>query len=113
MTGSAQDVTPGDKATFDRCIEVRLVAPTPRIRYEKGKPVKEEGPDFERVMAAIQPSVEQSLQAIYGPETEVRLVQGKAADVRLSGTFPVKAGEIRARVNEAVAEAFDNLESVE
>lgn len=113
MTGSAQDVTTRDKPAFDRCIEVRLVAPTPRVRYEKGKPVKEEGPDFTRVMAAIRPSVEHSLQAIYGPETEIRLVQGKAADVRLSGTFPVKAGEVRARVQEAVAEAFDNLESVE
>lgn len=113
MTQSAQDVTLSSAPAFERCIEVRLVSPTPRVRYEKGKPVKEEGPDFGRVMAAIQPSVERSLQAIYGAETEIRLVQGKAADVRLSGTFAVKAGEVRARVQEAVAEAFDNLESVE
>lgn len=40
-------------------------------------------------------------------------MRGKAADVRLSGTFAVKAGEVRARVQEAAVEAFDNLESVE
>lgn len=112
-TQSAQDVTQETASTYDRCIEIRLVAPTPRVRYEKGKPVKEEGPDFERVLRAIRPSVEAALQGIYGSETEIRLVEGKSADVRLSGTFSVKAGEVRTRVQEAVADAFDNLESVE
>jgi hypothetical protein len=110
MTQSALDRTDDAASSFDRCIEVRVVAPAPRVRYEKGQPVREAGPDFERVIAAVRPSVEAALQAVYGVGTEIRLVEGKSADVRLTGTFPVKAGEVRQRVSEALADAFDGLE---
>jgi hypothetical protein len=110
MTQSAEDVTEELTPAFDRCIEVRVVAPQARVRYEKGQPVREAGPDFGRVIAAIFPVVEQGLQAVYGAGTEIRVVEGKAADVRLTGTFPVKAGEVRQRVSEVLADAFDGLE---
>ncbi|GAA5533974.1 hypothetical protein [Deinococcus aluminii] len=111
MTESAENVMDQPEAqNHDRQIEIRLALPAPRVRYEKGKAVKEAGPDMTRVIALIRPQVEGALQRVYGAQTEVRFTVGRASDVRLSGTFPVKVSEVRLRVAEVLEDAFENLE---
>ena len=109
MIDSAQDVTV-EVSTFTRRIEIRLAEPQPRIRYEKGKPVKEPVPDMQRVIAALEDEVTQNLQLVYGPETEIVIITARAQDVRLTGSFQQKANDIKAKVGEILANAFENLE---
>ena len=63
-----------------------------KIRYEKGKPVKEPGPDPERVIAALRPEVERGVQGRYGEETEVIFRVAQAPSIRVTGQFGEKAG---------------------
>lgn len=114
MEESAVGVIQGeDMPQYERQIEIRLALPTGRVRYEKGQAVREAGPDPEWVISFIQPGVERALQRVYGPETEIRFSVGKTMDVRLSGVFPVKAGEIKERVAGVLEEAFENMENPE
>lgn len=110
MIDSAQDVNGAPKPTFTRQIEIRLAQPAPRVRYEKGKAVKEPTPDMDRVIRAIEDDVTAAVQAVYGTQTEVTLTAARAADIRLTGTFQEKAGVIRERVGEILASTFDNLD---
>ncbi|MVN89165.1 hypothetical protein GO986_20730 [Deinococcus sp. HMF7620] len=109
MTQSAQDVTP-DAPAFVRQIEIRLAQPAPRVRYEKGKPVKEPTPDMTRVIRALEDEVTAALQGLYGLDTKVIFTVAKAGDIRLAGPFSDKAPAIRAQVGEVLAQAFDNLD---
>ncbi|WP_022803142.1 hypothetical protein [Deinococcus ficus] len=110
MDQSAQDVNDTSIPAFTRQIEIRLAQPAPRVRYEKGKAIKEPVPDMDRVIRAIEDDITAAVQAVYGPQTEVTLTAAKAADIRLTGTFQEKAGVIRERVGEILASAFDNLD---
>ena len=110
MFESAQDVNGAASPAFTRQIEIRLAQPAPRVRYEKGKPVKEPTPDMDRIIRAIEDDITAAVQAVYGAETEVMLTAAKAADIRLTGTFQEKPGVIRERVGEILAGAFDNLD---
>lgn len=105
MTDSAVDVT-----AFTRQIEIRLAEPQPRIRYEKGKPVREPVPDMQRVIAALEEEVTHHLQIAYGSETEVVITTAKAQDIRLTGAFQQKANNIKKLVGEVLADAFENME---
>ena len=89
---------------------MRLAEPAPRVRYEKGKAIKEPTPDMNRVIAAIEDEVTEKIQAVYGEETEVRLSVAKAADIRLNGTFGEKAPETRKVVGEILANIMEHLE---
>lgn len=110
MNESVQSVQESEESPFTRRIEVRLVEPQARLRYEKGKPVKEPMPDFDRVIADIHPQIEEGLQAKYGLQTEVIITTGKAQDVRLTGIFAEKAGVIRDVVRDLLSTAFETLE---
>lgn len=110
MTDSVQDRESTEDSPFSRQIEIRLAEPAPRYRYEKGKPVKEPTPDMNRVIRAIEDEVTEKVQAVYGEETGVLITVGKAADIRLTGTFQEKATETRKAVGEILAGVFENLE---
>ena len=93
---------------YTRQIEIRLVFPE-KIRYEQGKPVKEPGPDPERVIAALRPEVEQGIQQRYGEETEVVFRVAQAPSIRVTGQFGEKAGVTGAFVQEILDGAFEHL----
>ncbi|WP_221091177.1 hypothetical protein [Deinococcus aquaedulcis] len=99
-----------EPGTQVRAIEIRLAQPAPRVRYEKGKPVKEPAPDMTRVVRALEGEVTAALQDLYGTQTGVVLTVAKANDIRLSGTFAEKAGVVRERVGEVLSLAFEGLE---
>lgn len=106
MTRSVQD---NSEATgYTRQIEIRMVFPE-KIRYEKGKPVKEPGPDPERVIAALRPEVERGVQEKYGEETEVVFRVAQAPSIRVSGQFGEKAAMTGAFVQEVLDGVFENL----
>ncbi|THF70382.1 hypothetical protein E7T06_07920 [Deinococcus sp. Arct2-2] len=104
----ASEITEERTVHFARRIEVRLAFPT-RVRYEQGKAVKEPGPDPERVIALIQDPVTASLRVQYGDDTAVELMEGKAADVRLTGVFPEKTDAVKQAVYAALDLAFEGL----
>ncbi|GAA5502375.1 hypothetical protein Dxin01_02119 [Deinococcus xinjiangensis] len=110
MTISAADVIEAEEPRFTRQIEIRLARPTPHIRYEKGKVVKEPVADMERVIEKIRPELTVALQSLYGGETEVRITLAQAADIRVQGQFKDKAGVIRAVVEDLLSNVFDHLE---
>lgn len=99
-----------EEPTFTRRIEVRLALPQPQVRYEGGKPVRDPAPDPDRIIAAIQPDLQRSVQAHYGPETEVVIVPTSAAGIRTTGFFGEKAKETQARVKGRLDLAFENLD---
>ncbi|MBZ9752170.1 hypothetical protein GO986_11935 [Deinococcus sp. HMF7620] len=110
MMESAQDVTEAPSSPFVRQIEIRLAQPTPRVRYEKGKPIKEPAPDMNRVIRALEDEVTAAVQQLYGPQTEVTFAAAKAGDIRFAGAFTEKPGVMRERVSEILGIAFDNLD---
>lgn len=112
MMDSAQDVTT-EASPFTRRIEIRLAERQPRVRYEKGKPVKEPVADMQKVIAALKGEVTHNLQLAYGPETEIMITTAKAQDVRLTGAFQQKVHEVKILVGEVLADAFENLEMPE
>lgn len=76
------DFEPG----FTRRIEVRLALPRPQVRYVQGKPVREGGPDPERLILAIQPDLLSLVEERYGAQTELVITTATAPGVRvLSG----------------------------
>lgn len=109
MMDFAQDRTTGD-TPFTRRIEIRLAEPQPRVRYEKGKAVKEPVPDMQKVITALEEEVTHNLQLAFGSDTEIVITTARAQDVRLTGTFQQKATEIKILVGEVLADAFENLE---
>ena len=110
MTLSAVDVTSPETTSYTRQIEIRLAQPTPHVRYEKGKVVKEPVADMARVIEKIQPELTVALQSLYGAQTEVRITLAQAADIRVQGQFKDKAGVIRAVVEDLLSNVFDHLE---
>ncbi|MFC4427252.1 hypothetical protein [Deinococcus navajonensis] len=108
MIDSAQDVN--ELPSFLRQIEIRLGQPAPRVRYEKGRPIREPSADMDRVLQAIEHEVTAALQAIYGTQTAVRLTVARTQDIRLSGTFSEKAGVVRERVGDILGQALENLD---
>lgn len=110
MLNSADDRTPPG-AAHDRRIEIRMAFPE-RVRYEKGQPVRERGPDPNRVFGLLHPEVARALQDHYGPHTEVTFAVGRTPDVRLTGRFPEKPGDVKERVQETLALALEGLGEV-
>lgn len=108
MTHSAEDVDVSETTDYTRQIEVRLTFPE-RVRYEKGRPVKEPGPDPERVIAALRPEVERGIQEKYGEETEVTFRVAQAPSIRVNGSFGEKAGVTSAFVQGILDGAFEHL----
>ncbi|CAM3440081.1 hypothetical protein DESA109040_12735 [Deinococcus saxicola] len=93
---------------YTRQIEIRMVFPE-KIRYEKGRPVKEPGPDPERVIAALRPEVEQGIQDKYGEETEVIFRVAQAPSIRVTGQFGEKVAVTGAFAQEVLDGAFEHL----
>ena len=108
MTQPVQDQDSSGSTGYTRQIEIRLTFPE-RVRYEKGRPVKEVGPDPERVIAALRPEVEQGIQEKYGEETEVTFRTAQAPSIRVNGQFGEKAGTISAFVQGVLDGAFEHL----
>ncbi|CAM3507111.1 hypothetical protein DESA109040_14800 [Deinococcus saxicola] len=93
---------------YTRRIEIRMVFPE-KIRYEKGNPVKEPGPDPERVIAALRPEVERGIQEKYGEETEVVFRVAQAPSIRVTGQFGQKVAVTAAFAQEVLDGAFEHL----
>jgi hypothetical protein len=92
-----------------RQIEIRMVF-AEQVRYVKGNPVREAGPDPARVMAALHPELERAVQAVYGEQTTLVINEGKSSDIRLTGNFFEKAPVTRAAVGVMLAAALEELE---
>ena len=110
MMESAVDITGDEVTVYQRQIEVRLARPAPRVRYEKGKAIKEPTPDMNRVIAAIEDDLTAAIQGVYGEQTEVRLKLAQAPDIRLTGTFQEKPAIIREVVGEMLANTLEGLD---
>ena len=110
MMESAVDITGDEVTVYQRQIEVRLARPAPRVRYEKGKAVKEPTPDMSRVIAAVEDDLTAAIQGVYGEQTEVRLKLAQAPDIRLTGTFQEKPAAIREVVGEMLANTLEGLD---
>ena len=110
MMESAMDVTGNEVTVYQRQIEVRLARPAPRVRYEKGKAIKEPTPDMSRVIAAVEDDLTAAIQGVYGEQTEVRLTLAQAPDIRLTGSFQEKPAAIREVVGEMLASALEGLD---
>lgn len=108
MTEPIEDQTDLETMGYTRQIEIRMVFPE-KIRYEKGQPIKEPGPDPERVIAALRPEVERGIQDKYGEETEVIFRVAQAPSIRVTGQFGEKAGVTGAFVQEVLDGVFENL----
>ncbi|GGL93690.1 hypothetical protein GCM10010840_34570 [Deinococcus aerolatus] len=105
LTGHQED---SEATGYTRQIEIRMVFPE-KIRYEKGRPVKEPGPDPERVIAALRPEVERGVQGRYGEETEVIFRVAQAPSIRVTGQFGEKVAITAAFAQEVLDGAFEHL----
>lgn len=90
-------------------VEIRLPRPATRVRYEKGRAVREAGPDMDRVLAAVRGPITEELQRRFGA-VEVEVVLAQSADIRLTGSFGQKPAEVRAAVGEVLETVFEGLE---
>ncbi len=98
----AEDNQPEESSGYTRSIEVRLARPQPRIRYEKGEPVREPMPDQERIIGAIAGDLTRALQTKYGTETEIFITSAHSPSVRLLGQFADKTSVVGAYVQEVL-----------
>lgn len=108
MTQPIQEQDDSESTAYTRQIEIRMVFPE-KVRYEKGKPVKEPGPDPERVIAALRPEVERGIQGRYGEETEVIFRVAQAPSIRVNGHFGEKVAVTAAFAQEVLDGAFEHL----
>ncbi|CAM4058210.1 DinI-like family protein [Deinococcus marmoris] len=108
MTEPIEDQQDSEATGYTRQIEIRMVFPE-KIRYEKGKAVKEPGPDPERVIAALRSEVERGVQDRYGEETQVIFRVAQAPSIRVTGQFGEKVAITAAFVQEVLDGAFEHL----
>ena len=108
MAQDNQDASNTETALYTRRIEIRLTFPE-KVRYDKGRPIKEAGPAPERVIEALRPEVERGIQDRYGEETEVVFRVAQAPSIRVTGQFGEKAAVTGAYVQEVLDGAFEHL----
>ncbi|MFC4637864.1 hypothetical protein [Deinococcus hohokamensis] len=111
MEKSVQDVTE-EVSGFTRRVEIRLVQ-SERKTLEKGKVVKTPGPDPLRIANLVRHDIERVVQGRYGEDTELTFSVAQVQDIRLHGTFPEKAPQVRAVVQGALSEALENLDAID